>query len=179
MSVVFAEGMRFIAIRGRIMRLSTRSRYGTRLVLDIALYGGGSPVRITDVAERQHISYKYLEKLTIILKRAGIINSKRGPKGGHMLAKPLERITVGEVVRVLEGDYALTRCVATGMVCTRYTKCLMHGVWQEASQAMMQKLDSITFADLVARAEQGQELPEVCEIKEVNPKKEKRKPLKN
>ena len=145
------------------MRLSTRSRYGTRLVLDIALHGREGPVRIHDVAARQHISYKSLEKLTIELKRAGTIISKRGPKGGHMLAKPLDKITVGEIVRILEGEYVLTRCVATGMVCTRFAKCLMHEVWLEASRAMMHKLDSITFADLVEKASRGHELPEFCE----------------
>lgn len=148
------------------MRLSTRSRYGARLVLDIALHGNGAPVRITDVAERQNISFKYLEKLTIVLKRAGYLISKRGPRGGHMLAKPLDRISIGEIVRVLEDDYSLTRCVATGMVCTRYSSCLMYDVWREASQAMMEKLDSISLEDLVRRADCENLQPGACGVLE-------------
>ncbi len=144
------------------MRLSTRSRYGARLVLDIALHGNGDPVRITDVAERQNISFKYLEKLTIVLKRAGYLISKRGPRGGHMLARPLDRISIGEIVRVLEDDYSLTRCVATGMVCTRYSNCLMYDVWREASQAMMEKLDSISLADLARRADRESMGTDAC-----------------
>lgn len=134
------------------MRLSTRSRYGVRMVLDIALNGDDGPVRIGDIAKRQGISMKYLEKLIRILKQAGYIKSKRGPKGGHSLARPLQEITVGEVVRVLEGQSALTACVEDEkacQTCDNAADCLTRELWTEASEAMFAKLDSYTLAEVV------------------------------
>ena len=134
------------------MRLSTRSRYGMRMILDIALHGNRGPVRIGDIAERQDISMKYLEKLIRLLKDAGFIDSKRGPRGGHIIARPLEDITVGEVVRVLEGQRALTECAESDKacaVCSLSVDCLTREIWKEASDAMFDKLDSMTLAALV------------------------------
>ena len=85
------------------MKLSTRSRYGTRMVLDLAKRFNEGPVRIRDISEREGISVKYLEQLVIPLKQANFIKSIRGPKGGHMLARSPEEITVGDVVKALEG----------------------------------------------------------------------------
>lgn len=125
-------------------------------MVDIALHNAGGAVRIADVARRQGISAKYLEKLVQPLKRAHFIESRRGPGGGHTLARPLEDISVGEVVRALEGDTALTKCVATGRrACRNAQTCLTRKVWTEASQAMFDKLDSISLADLVRLVQQG------------------------
>ncbi len=134
------------------MKLTTRSRYGTRLVLDIALHGGQGPVRIKDIAKRQGISVKYLEKLVRDLKQAGIVDSRRGPKGGHRLAKSPDRITVGEIVGVLEGDLSLVACEAGEKDCPKVTDCLTRKVWLEAARAMSDKLDSITLDSLAASA---------------------------
>ena len=130
------------------MRLTTRSRYGTRMVLDIALHGSEAPVRIGDIAKRQDISVKYLEKLIRELRDAGYIRSRRGPKGGHMLTRSPEEISVGEIVQVLEGEPGLVGCVS-GEPCERSSECLTRCLWQDASEAMYAKLNSITFADLV------------------------------
>ncbi|MBG0775436.1 MAG: RrF2 family transcriptional regulator [Desulfovibrionaceae bacterium] len=132
------------------MKLSTRSRYGTRMVLDIAIHGHDGPVRISDISKRQGVSVKYLEKLIRPLKKAKYIKSRRGPKGGHMLARPAEGITVGEVVRLLEGDLALVECVVNGKVCTSSEDCLTRQIWIDASQAMYAKLDAVTFAELAS-----------------------------
>lgn len=136
------------------MRISTRSRYGTRMMLDIALHSTDGPVRIQDVADRQGLSIKYLEKLIRVLKDGGFIKSKRGPKGGHMPAKPLERITVGAVVRILEGDGQLVQCSGDESCCVNEPMCLTRRVWKAAANAMFEKLESITFADLVDEMEQ-------------------------
>lgn len=136
------------------MRLSTRSRYGTRMLLDIAINGKIHPVRIVDVAERQLISVKYLEKLVRELKMAGYVASKRGPRGGHVIARPPEDIRIGDLVRVLEGEIGLTRCVETGKVCTREIKCIMHGVWEMASDEMFNALNTVTLADLMRKYDQ-------------------------
>ena len=132
------------------MKLTTRSRYGTRMILDMALNGQDGPVRIKEIAARQGVSVKYLEKLVRELKQAGFVRSRRGPRGGHELDKPLESISVGDIVRTLEGDLSLVECDGDGGPCPRRTDCLTRGVWIEAARAMHEKLDSITLADLVA-----------------------------
>lgn len=133
------------------MKLTTRSRYGTRMILDIALNGQDGPVRIKDIATRQGVSIKYLEKLVRELKLAGFVTSRRGPRGGHMLARPLEEITIGAIVRALEGDFTLVECDGNASSCPRQADCLTRGVWVEAAKAMHEKLDAITLADLIPR----------------------------
>jgi len=132
------------------MKLTTRSRYGTRMILDMAINGQNGPVRIKDIAARQGVSVKYLEKLVRELKDAGLVRSRRGPRGGHELDKPLDAISVGDIVRALEGDLSLVECGDAAGPCPRSAECLTRGVWMEAAQAMHEKLDSITLADLVA-----------------------------
>ncbi|MGE4537002.1 MAG: Rrf2 family transcriptional regulator [Desulfovibrio sp.] len=137
------------------MKLTTRSRYGTRMILDMALNAADGPVRIKDVAARQGVSVKYLEKLVRELKEAGFVRSRRGPRGGHELAKPLSEITVGAIVRALEGDISLVECQGEGggQACPRLADCLTREVWAEAARAMHERLDAITLADLVAKAD--------------------------
>jgi Rrf2 family protein len=131
------------------MKLTTRSRYGTRMVLDIAQHADEGPVRIGDIAKRQKVSVKYLEKLIRELRDAGLVTSRRGPKGGHVLGRAAEDISVGEVVRVLEGNRHLVYCVRGKEKCERSDHCLTRKLWHIASEAMFEKLDSISFADLV------------------------------
>jgi Rrf2 family protein len=131
------------------MKLTTRSRYGTRMILDIALNGQEGPVRIKDIATRQGVSIKYLEKLVRELKLAGFVTSRRGPRGGHTLARPLKEITIGGIVRALEGDFSLVDCNGGTSTCPRQTDCLTRKVWIEAAKAMHEKLDAITLADLI------------------------------
>lgn len=136
------------------MRLTTKSRYGTRLVLDISVYGKEKPVPLSEVSKRQNISLKYLEQLTAKLKKAGLINSHRGPAGGHMLAKSPADITIGQIVRVLEETTMITECAEQDQqvcgVCNRAGECLSRWVWVEASRAMFKRLDEITIAGLLA-----------------------------
>jgi Rrf2 family protein len=132
------------------MRLSTRSRYGTRLILDMARHHGKTPIQLGEIARRQNISLKYLEQIIRPLKRANYIRSFRGAKGGHMLNKSPDQITVGEVVALLEGGAFLTFCSKNPKVCSRSDRCLTRFVWIEASQALFDRLNQITFADLLA-----------------------------
>lgn len=131
------------------MRLTTRSRYGTRMILDIAMHCTVGPVRISDIASRQGLSTKYLEKLIRELKRAGFIASKRGPGGGHSLAMPPENISVGDVVRSLEGEAGLVECLENDELCQRIEQCPTREVWIKASKAMYAALDEISIADLL------------------------------
>lgn len=133
------------------MKLSTRSRYGTRMMLDLAQHYKKGPVQIGDIAKRQDISVKYLEQLVIPLKKAKYIKSVRGPKGGHMLAKPPNKVTVGEIVKLLEGGINLTKCIENPDVCDRLDICLTRGIWEVATQAMYRELNSLTLADVLER----------------------------
>jgi Rrf2 family transcriptional regulator, iron-sulfur cluster assembly transcription factor len=135
------------------MRLTTKSRYGTRLILDVAMHGKEKPVPLSDVSRRQNISLKYLEQLTRKLKKAGILNSQRGPFGGHMLAKSQDSITIGDIVRTLENSTAITDCAEEETqlcgVCNKAGDCLSRWVWVEASRAMFERLDKITVGSLL------------------------------
>jgi len=133
------------------MKLSTRSRYGTRLLLDIALHGGDGPIHLAHVAKRQGISVKYLEQIIIPLKKAQYVKSVRGPKGGHILAKPPEEITIGEIVALLEEGASFVECSENGAVCQRSETCITRPLWKEAAQAMFDQLKAVTLADLVKR----------------------------
>lgn len=144
------------------MRLLTDSRYGTRMVLDIAVHGRRGPVQMTGIAKRLGISKKFLEKIIRPLKQAGLINSTRGPKGGHMLARPAEEISVGDIVRILEGDVALVDCAKDEAVCRKAPGCLTRMIWRETSRAILEKLDSISFGELVRYADQGIKFGDYC-----------------
>ena len=133
------------------MKLSTRSRYGTRMMLDLAEHYDDGPIQIGDISKRQDISVKYLEQVIIPLKTGNYINSVRGPKGGHMLAKSPEEITIGEIVNVLEGGIDLTGCVGNPDECQRSSSCPTRSIWEEATKAMYDKLNSITLRELAEK----------------------------
>ena len=135
------------------MKFSTRSRYGTRLMLDLAEHYQNGPVHLTAVARHQGISVKYLEQIIIPLKRANYVKSVRGPKGGHILAKPPDAITIGEIVALLEDGASLAECSDNPMACERSAVCATRYIWREAAQAMFDKLHTITLADVMEMAE--------------------------
>jgi Rrf2 family iron-sulfur cluster assembly transcriptional regulator len=133
------------------MRITTKSRYGTRLIIDLALNSENGPVKLSDIAERQGISLKYLEKLIKKLKSAGFVKSARGRNGGYMLAKPMKSISVGDVVKVLEGSVSITDCSDKEKVCgicTRAGECITQWIWIETSEAMFNKLNSFKLDEL-------------------------------
>ena len=133
------------------MKLSTRSRYGTRMMLELARRFNQGPVQLGQVAKTENISVKYLEQIIIPLKKAQYIQSVRGPKGGHMLAKRPEDITVGEVVRTLEKDFTLAPCVENPEACERWRDCPTRDIWGAATRAMSETLDEITLGDALER----------------------------
>lgn len=134
------------------MKLTTRSRYGTRMLLDIALNGKEQPVSIKDISKRQGISVKYLEKLIRVLRRAGYITSTLGAHGGYQLAHRAEDIPVGDVVCVLEESSAPMECDEENPCCPRMAVCLTRTIWEEATRAMYRKLNTFTLADLIRDA---------------------------
>ncbi|NJB67432.1 Rrf2 family protein [Desulfobaculum xiamenense] len=118
------------------------------MLIDIARNGNGQPVSVSDISRRLGVSVKYLEQLIRPLKRGGYLDSVRGPKGGHMLTRAPEEITVGEVVRLLEGGINLTDCVGDSGKCKRAATCNVRAVWIEATNAMNSILDSITLSQI-------------------------------
>ncbi len=134
------------------MKLTTRSRYGTRMLLDIATHGKLQPVSIKDIADRQDISMKYLEKLIRVLRHTGYITSTLGAHGGYQLARPAEEIFMGDVVHTLEEFDVPTECDESTPCCPRMAVCLTRTIWEEASKAMYRKLNTFTLADLLRDA---------------------------
>jgi Rrf2 family protein len=131
------------------MKLSTRSRYGARILVDLARHNGQGPVQIGEISKRQDISVKYLEQLIRPLKQASMVTSVRGPKGGHMLAKKPEDISLGQIVRLFEGQSELVECISNPDQCHMSDDCQVRLAWKEATRVLYEKLDSTTISDLV------------------------------
>jgi Rrf2 family iron-sulfur cluster assembly transcriptional regulator len=131
------------------MKLSTKSRYGTRLMLDLAEHGANRFVQLKDVSERQEISLKYLEQIVIPLKRAKYLLSARGAGGGYRLARSPEEISVGEIVALLEGGKSIANCDGKPELCPRASSCLTRNLWVETAEALFGKLNSVNFSDLI------------------------------
>ena len=139
------------------MKLSTRTRYGIRAVVELAGKYGEGPVQIKSIAEHQGISVKYLEQLMATMKSAGIVRSFRGSKGGYKLTKAPREIKLSEVCKVLEGEVITTQCVENESLCDRSVDCVTRKLWSEVQAAIENVLDSRTLQDLVDMAgdEQG------------------------
>ena len=133
------------------MKLSTKGRYGTRALLDVALHQEDSPVQLKVIAERQQISLHYLEHIIAPLIAAGLLRSTRGAYGGVSLGKPPQEIVLSEVIQVLEGSITPVECVDDPNVCSRADICVTRDVWTDVKKAMAGVLESVTLQDLVER----------------------------
>ena len=131
------------------MKLTTKTRYGVRLLLDLAQHQDNGPIQMSKISIRQNVSVKYLEQLIRPLKKAKFVNSIRGPKGGHMLAKKPKEITLGDITRLFEGQTELVDCISSPENCPMSDDCLIRPAWKRATQALYKELDSITIADLL------------------------------
>ena len=133
------------------MKISTKGRYGLRIMLDLALAPKDEYVSIKSIASRQDISEKYMEQIVTILNRAGYVCSIRGAKGGYMLAKDPNEYTVGMILRQMEGSLAPVSCLETGKEdCERCNQCVTVKLWGQLKSAIDGVIDNITLADLVA-----------------------------
>lgn len=133
------------------MKLSTRGRYGTMALLDLALHWGKAPVPLKDIARRQNISLPYLEHLISPLIGAGIVGSTRGARGGMQLVRPPGEVKLSEVIPLLEGSTAPVECLNNPESCSRYDFCVTRDVWAAMKKAMDGVLESTTLQDLVER----------------------------
>ena len=116
---------------------------------DLAEHYDKGPIRLGEIAKRQDISVKYLEQLIIPLKQGNFIRSVRGPKGGHMLTRPPEEISVGQIVTALEGGTELTDCVGNPDECRRSGGCLTRCIWKDVSKTIYDQLHSITLSAIL------------------------------
>ena len=131
------------------MRISTRSRYGSRLMLELALNYGKKPVFLKDIAKNEDISEKYLSQIIIPLKAKGLVSSFRGMNGGYVLAKLPSQITLREIVELLEGGLELLSCIGNPSTCSRVSICVTRDIWNLVGERIVQTLESVTLEDLV------------------------------
>lgn len=132
------------------MKVSTKGRYALRMLVDLAEHRGEEYIALSDIAERQNISKKYLEQIVSSLASSGILKTNRGFRGGYMLMRPPEKCTVGEVLRLTEGSIAPVACLGFDPAgCERRGECMTLPVWQGLARVVEEYLDSITIADIV------------------------------
>lgn len=131
------------------MMISTRGRYALRLMVDLALHDGELPVSVREISARQEISGKYMEQIIGVLVRSGLVKSIRGAQGGYHLAKPVEEITVGMILRATEGDLAPVECVGEGgQACSRSGVCPSRLVFSKVYNAINDVIDGISLSTL-------------------------------
>jgi Rrf2 family protein len=135
------------------MRLSTKGEYASRAMLELSLHYAEAPLHIRDISAAQGIPERFLEQILLLLKRAGYLRSKKGPNGGYYLARPPSKISVAEVIRVMDGPLAPIDCVSVTahVVCSREKSCSLKGLWKETRDAIARILERTTFADLANR----------------------------
>ena len=135
------------------MKLTTKGRYGLRAVIDLAMYAKNEPVSLSDVAERQNISISYLEQLVAKLKKAGIVQSTRGAQGGYALAKAPEEISVGEILRALEGSLSPVDCSAVDgegeTECSASNFCVTKYVWKRINDSINDTVNNMFLSELL------------------------------
>ncbi len=133
------------------MRISMKTDYGIRAILDLAQRYGQGSIQSADIAARQSIPEAYLDQLLMTLRKAGLVRSVRGPQGGHSLAKSPDKMTLGEVVAVLEGALTPIDCLNKSDECFQSKSCAMREVWHEIQSLTQNVLDSTTIEKLAQR----------------------------
>lgn len=140
------------------MKLSTRARYGLRALIDVGLYSETESVSIQSIANRQNISVSYLEQLMAKLKRAGLVESARGACGGYRLARPVEEISVGDVLRVLEGSLEAVECSGNeeNTSCQSADLCVAKYVWKRINDSITEAVDTLMLGELIEESRKKQ-----------------------
>ncbi|MBI3978963.1 MAG: RrF2 family transcriptional regulator [Chloroflexi bacterium] len=133
------------------MKLSMRSDYGIRALVDLAQRYGTPSVRSCEIAERQGVDEQYLDQVLNALRKGGLVKSVRGPRGGHSLARPPEAITIAEVVTILDGSIVPLNCLVDSSSCDRSFHCAQQEVWREVASSIQSYLTGVTIAQLAGR----------------------------
>jgi Rrf2 family protein len=133
------------------MKISTKIRYGTRAMLELASRYGEGPIELKEIAKRENISLKYLEQVIVPLRTAGFVKSVRGSKGGYSLAKPPSEICLNDLIEILEGPLNLIECLNDPKACQKIPYCVTRDIWKEVSEAIQGIFHSVTLEDMVNR----------------------------
>ena len=141
-----------------MLRLSTKSQYGVRAMFEIANSYHSGPVTIKEIAEKQSVSIPFLEQILNTLRKAGIIKSVKGPGGGYVLSKEPVHVSIGAILRELDGPVAITSCLDPKEGCMRIDGCVTHLLWKSLGQKIEAFLDNMTLQDLI----DGQPSATVC-----------------
>jgi len=158
------------------MRLSTKGQYAVRAMVNLACHADGKPVNLRDISVEEGISLSYLEQLFVKLRKGKIVKSVRGPGGGYVLAKPTARISVGEVISVVEEPLNPVACLDGGFTgCERAERCITQRVWKGLAEKIAEFLNSVTIEDLSHEVKSldgnkktvGMESPSVCAADEL------------
>ncbi len=141
------------------MRLTPKGRFAVTAMIDLSLRQHEGPVTLAGISERQQISLSYLEQLFGKLRRHELVASVRGPGGGYCLAKPMQEVSVADIIRAVDEPLDATQCGGMGNCREDKTPCMTHQLWMDLNQRMFEYLNSVTLADLVAQ--QGEVAPAV------------------
>lgn len=141
------------------MKLSTKGKYGLRAFIDLAVWGEEKPVSLNSIAERQEISVSYLEQLMAKLKKAGLVESTRGAFGGYRFGRPVEEISVGDILRVLEGSLEAVECPGNGSdgACDGADLCVAKHVWKRINDSITAAVDTLMLSELIEESRKIQE----------------------
>ncbi|UCD83425.1 MAG: Rrf2 family transcriptional regulator [Deltaproteobacteria bacterium] len=144
------------------MKLSTKGRYGTRAMLELALSYKKGPMLLREIAQRQEISERYLERMMTALVSAGLVLSSRGKNGGFALAKPPGEIRLGQIIQAVEGSIAPVSCVDDPKLCDRVDICITRDIWKKLKKSMSETLDSVTLENMVDMQKKKLAKSEAC-----------------
>lgn len=135
------------------MKISTKTRYGLRTLVDLAVHSTGEQVPLVHIAKRQNLSVNYLEQVFALLKKAQIVRSIKGAQGGYVLARPACEITVGDIMKAIEGELVIVeeevRKDETSLVYQNMQVCLQKEVWDKITESVRQVIDQVTLEDLI------------------------------
>ena len=141
------------------MKITYKGDYALKAVLDLALHHGNELVTIHEIARRIDAPVKFLEQILVALKKGGLVESRRGNVGGYLLSRPPDKITVGDVVRLIDGPIEPIPCVKAGYSnCSDIERCVLKSLWQRVSSATSKIVDNTTFEDLVSEVNAGHEI---------------------
>lgn len=133
-----------------MLKLSTKGRYGTRVMLDLAKHYGQGYILLKNIADREEISHKYLEQILPLLKSNNLVKSSRGAYGGYKLSRRPSQITIMEILRAVEGNLSIVECVDSPEVCDRVSYCISRTIWKKLKSEITTMLKTFTLQDLIS-----------------------------
>ena len=137
------------------MKLSTKSRYATRLMVNLVFTYQKGPIQLNEIAQKEDVSEKYLSQLVIQLRAAGLIRSIRGAKGGYLLAKAPSTISLKDIVETMEGGLNIVDCLGESKSCSKSEKCVSRHVWDKVTRAIRETLEGITLEELANQVDES------------------------